>query len=67
MTEGPTDDELAEALRRRDRGFLFRLALRVGVVILLGVYLSLAFDGQEMGGCAARSFGALTGSTAAAP
>ena len=67
MAEGPTDEELVEALQRRERGFLLRLALRVAVVILFGVYVSLAFDRQGVGGCAARGFGALTGEASATP
>lgn len=58
----PENDPLAAGLRKRDKAFLLRIALRIGVVVLLGVWLVLSMDGSEIGSCAARGFGNLTGS-----
>ena len=50
------EDPLAENLKRRDPAFLFRVGLRLAVVVLLGVWLFLAMHESGVGGCAARGF-----------
>lgn len=57
------EDPLAENLKRRDRAFLFRVALRLAVVGLLGLWLFLVMDESGVGGCAARSFTDFTSSS----
>ena len=57
--ENPDADEI-RMLRRRDAYFLFRLALRVGVAILIGVWLLLWLPEQPIGGCAAQGFQQIT-------
>ncbi len=57
---GELEDDV-RALRRRDRAFVFRLALRVGVAILLGLWIFLAIGEADVGSCAARGFGSVTG------
>ncbi|MEM1416440.1 MAG: hypothetical protein AAGH15_16135 [Myxococcota bacterium] len=64
MADAPNDDELVRALQRRDKTFLFRLGLRLTVVVLLGVYAYLTFDKGQISGCATRGFGTLTGGPA---
>ena len=55
------DDELIAGLRKRDKGFVFRLVLRFAVAIFLGVWGLLLLDGTDVGGCAARGFDSLAG------
>lgn len=47
-------------LQRKDRAFLFRIGLRVGVAILLGIWLAITISEMDVGGCAARSFRTVT-------
>ena len=54
-------DELAEGLQKRDGRFIFRLALRFGVVVLFVVWLFLSQSGSSLANWAAEGFGSLTG------
>lgn len=55
-TDPPDFDEAAAALRKRDRVFLFRFLLRMGVALLLGLWVFFFILEQDVGGCAARGF-----------
>ncbi|MEM9073121.1 MAG: hypothetical protein AAGE52_31745 [Myxococcota bacterium] len=58
--DAPDLEEAAAALQKRDRAFLFRFLLRVGVALLLGVWLFLFVLEQDVGSCAARGFTTVT-------
>ncbi len=62
-------DELEEKLLRRDKRFLVRVALSLAVALLGGLWGLLALQEANVGGCAARGFGAVTdpSATPAAP
>jgi hypothetical protein len=53
-------DELEAGLRKRDRMFLVRLAIRFIVVALLAVWGFLMIGESNIGGCAARGFESVT-------
>jgi hypothetical protein len=57
-------DELEAPLRRRDGRFILRLALTIAVALLAGAWGLLALGEADVGGCAARGFGVLTGAPA---
>ncbi len=58
--EPPDFDEAAAALRRRDRVFVFRFLLRMGVALLLGLWIFFFILEQDVGDCAARGFVGVT-------
>jgi hypothetical protein len=58
-------DELEEQLLRRDRRFLYRLALSLVVVLLGGLWGFLKLQEADIGGCAAHGFQNLTNPEAA--
>lgn len=60
-TPAPDADPDVRALRRRDRAFVFRVALRAGVALLLGIWIFLQLTSTDVGACAARGFGTVTG------
>jgi hypothetical protein len=56
----PEDDPDVRALRRRDKAFVFRVALRASVALLLGIWIFLQLTSTDVGACAARGFGTVT-------
>lgn len=60
-TPAPDADPDVRALRKRDRAFVFRMALRAGVALLLGFWIFLQLTSTDVGACAARGFGTVTG------
>jgi len=61
------DDADIEGLRRRDRGFVLRLVLRLGVALLLGTWVFLQLTSDGIGNCAARGFQTVTGEEGVPP
>ncbi len=57
-----TPDELEDvrALQKKDRWFLLRVAVRVGVAILLGVWVALALSETNIGEIIAGGFEGVT-------
>ncbi len=56
----PDDDPDVRALRKRDKAFVLRLALRATVALLLGFWIFLQLTSADVGACAARGFGTVT-------
>lgn len=56
----PDDDPDVRALRKRDKAFAFRVALRATVALLLGFWIFLQLTSADVGACAARGFGTVT-------
>ena len=56
---------MEKALRRRDWRFVLRLSLVLGVAFTGALLVLLLVSGVDVGGCAARGFGTLTGNPAA--
>lgn len=54
------DDPDVRSLRRRDRAFAFRIAVRATVALLLGFWIFLQLTSTDVGACAARGFGTVT-------
>jgi hypothetical protein len=59
-------DELTADLKRRDRGFILRLLLRLAVLLLLVVWGVNALGENKVGNCVADGFRAVTGEAAPA-
>ncbi|MCA9534248.1 MAG: hypothetical protein KC593_11235 [Myxococcales bacterium] len=57
-------DELAADLKRRDPGFILRLLLRLGVLVLVVVWGVNALGENRVGACVADGFRAVTGEPA---
>lgn len=57
-------DELEAGLRRRDPGFIWRLLLRLGVLVLVIVWAVNALGEHQVGACVADGFRAVTGEPA---
>ena len=57
-------DELAADLKRRDPGFILRLLLRLGVLLLVVVWGVNALGENRVGTCVADGFRAVTGEAA---
>lgn len=57
---GQSDDELIEKLNERDKGFLVRLGLRVGVAILALIWLFVAAPTGCVGDWVASGFESVT-------
>jgi hypothetical protein len=53
-------DELEEGLRRRDKRFLVRVVLLVGIATLGGAWLMNRMASTDVGGCFARGFSTIT-------
>ena len=56
----PDFEEAAAALKKRDRVFLLRFLLRMGVALLFGLWVFFFILEQDVGGCAARGFVGVT-------
>jgi hypothetical protein len=57
-------DELEAGLKRRDPGFILRLLLRLGVLVLVIVWAVNALGEHQVGSCVADGFRAVTGEPA---
>ena len=60
----PVTDELEAELKRRDAGFIIRLALRLSVLVLVIIWAVNALGEHQVGGCVADAFRAVTGEPA---
>jgi hypothetical protein len=49
--------DLEKLAIRRDRGYLIRLVLSLGVGVVIGAFLFQWLTGADVSGCVARSFG----------
>ena len=59
-------DELEAGLKRRDVGFLLRVALRLAVLALVVLWAVQVLGDYQVGGCVADGFRAVTGEPAPA-